>query len=279
MYYPQPPFDFTNGSPDFDSEINRNTDQARGLTGIVIAQPAPNALLWKPQLNYSALSTVGGTFYNPIGLIGVAGAAFATADSADYAFTSGSYTQLAWTYVLALPGAGEYPSIAERANYVSESDNQGWTLTITASNDPTPNQIRSQTFSNNNANFYALSTGVTAVANMLYMVAHTSNGTTRRIYLNGIERANSSSNPNPASASAALNVGQDLTTARIKTLRVLFYDRALSAHEIWQHYQQGTRDELFYPIGQRVITASRALSQFPPINKLRPAIFKPGLAR
>lgn len=127
------------------------------------------------------------------------------ASAADLAFTSGGWAIAAFCH-LGQVGAtsGQNPSIFGNTSYTSESVNSGWGLAQQGNPAPSSAVWTSFSFANNAFTSYALAGTSQAYVGDVFL-GHTSDGTTRRLVVNGIQEATSALSPNPLSSSAVVS--------------------------------------------------------------------------
>lgn len=146
------------------------------------------------------------------------------ADSSDLNWTSGAFTVAAWANYTTILG---YPGAIDRSTYVSESNNQGWYLNINQGS----GKYGFGSF-NNNAEALNLLKSTTTATTGPVMQAGTSDGTTRRIFINGVQEASTTNSPVPASRSS------NVVASTVGTLNyaVGIWRRALTAMELFEWY-------------------------------------------
>ena len=125
---------------------------------------------------------------------------YTTASTTDLDFTSGPFTAVAFSRLYVLPTGTTLADFIARADYTSESVNHGWQLTALGSGfGPGANRFV-WIVMNNNALTVTRLASATAIAIGDWLIAGTSDGTTRRIYVNGREEASTTNSPSPAAA-------------------------------------------------------------------------------
>lgn len=164
---------------------------------------------------------------------------FTEPDTADLNWSSGAWTAAVYTYIEAAAANGENRIIFGRVNYVNESSNQGWSLIWAAPDNGT--RFGFSAHNNNGGASYFLGSTTTWAAGNSYFVVGTSDATTRRIYLNGVEEANTTNSPVPASQTTNGLINQDSgfgadtgsgSTGKAHVLIAYAWNRELSAAEI-----------------------------------------------
>ena len=123
---------------------------------------------------------------------------------------------------------------------------------------------------NNGSAFYVLQSTTTPAAGLWFLVG-TSDGTTRRIYLNGRLENSTTNNANPLASGASLNNTSD--TDRCPILFGAAWRRTLTDGEIWQMYQPRLRWSMLQPGPGRLIPAN-ALT-VPPADSCMPQVNQP----
>lgn len=114
---------------------------------------------------------------------------FNVADDADWDWTSGPFSVAAYFRHTVNDGVNNIKMMS-RFNFVSNSNNQGWELETDAGSAKFRFNV-----GNNNANFGLATTTSRSVGD--HLLVGTSDATTRRIYLNGVQEAATTNNPTP----------------------------------------------------------------------------------
>lgn len=159
---------------------------------------------------------------------------FSLNDTVDLDWTSGGFTMASFVYVAAPPsGGGSIYIIQGRKRYGSESDNEGYALQVYVSGTA---KLTSDVFRDNgSANYHLIGTSTIGVGN--YAFAMTSDGTRRRIYVNGVQENSVTNNAIPVSNTTGLGLenGQDSgASGSIYSYIDYMWNRSLSAAEIKQ---------------------------------------------
>ena len=121
------------------------------------------------------------------------------------------------------------------SNYVSESNNQGWFFQLSGSN---PRKWDAGSFNNNGFANYSI-VGTTTVVEGEWFIVQTSDRTTRRLFVNGIQDASGTTNPIPAVNTAGTYNNTTLTAGiNAWTYAVYCWDRCLNPLEITRLYTE-----------------------------------------
>ncbi len=222
--------------PDLPFQINRAHPSIAGLVSLVVGSNAGAVELIQPR----AVTTAGTIVADRDGA-SIRDFALTASAATELDFTSGSFTVAAWVRLTAGITVNKFPTIFARRVYVSESNNQGWELA--AVNGGTP-AFSFRAFRNNGFASYQLNAGTPAAG--LWFIAGTSNGTTRRIYVNAVELNNTNLNANPVSSAG--NLANITDTDQIPILMGMAWARELSVKEISALYYENTRWSLIQPI-------------------------------
>lgn len=155
---------------------------------------------------------------------------FTPAQSLDCEFLSGPWSIATFFNIV---GTGNETVWARNA-HPSESTNSGWEIRVDSSN-----TFVFASYANNGAVFYVLSsTTVPAAGN--WVVVGTSDGITRRIYVNGRQEATTTNNPNPLTTNGGVVMG-----AGSGSVPALYFgaawNRCLDASEVWDLQQNPWR--------------------------------------
>lgn len=133
---------------------------------------------------------------------------YTAASTIDLGFTNGPYTVAGFGRVYTTVPLGNYSSMFERHAYVNESNNQGWQL-VSYGSGVGANKWNFVVMNNNGESQYLLPGTSVLTANTDWLVVGTSDGITRRIYVNGRLENTTTNNPNPAAAVGLLGTAQN----------------------------------------------------------------------
>jgi hypothetical protein len=156
------------------------------------------------------------------------------ANSTKFNWTGLSFSILIWFRCVATTTNGQYYTILGRANYASESSNQGWA--IQAYPPDNGQRIQWNVFRNNGSGSYTLNSNLTPVVGTDYFIACTSDGVTRRVYVNGVLQNSTTNNPVPLSCTAGSGliskVETGAPTGKFPLYEVQTFGRCLTQQEI-----------------------------------------------
>lgn len=161
---------------------------------------------------------------------------FTNASTTDLNFTTGVFSVAVLYYQPTTLGTGQYSVLFGRDSYISEGANTGWRFLLrNNAGDSFPGYVF-DVFANNDFNSYLLRiAGTPAVGT--HLLVGTSDGVTRRLYLDGFLGASTTLNPAPASSSANLyNTMTAVASAGVYAQWA--WNRTLSASEVQLLYQQ-----------------------------------------
>jgi hypothetical protein len=213
------------GKPPVGSVIDWNNPLSKGLVGCWLMNEGggfPRSLINGRPLNQAAVTwsakNKGLVIQNASGL---------KSDTAGLEFLSGSWSIIVYFYN-PQTFTSNYPSIFARTTYSNESTNSGWGIE--------GNNTKLTFLSRNDNGSYGLNSLTTPQANTNYIVVGTSDGTTRKIYLNGKFEAQTTNNPNPKdSVTNGISIGKT-AVMQVPTYMALAYNRCLSPSEIQSLY-------------------------------------------
>lgn len=123
-----------------------------------------------------------------VGFAGMGGTAFNGLSTTDLDFTS-AMSVGALVYMYAAPGLGVYVNFLTRNTYTNETTNTGFSLAIRPADDSRPGW-QFHLFNNWGAANYCLAHNGNLTKGLHYIVG-TTDGTTRRLYVDGVQRATS----------------------------------------------------------------------------------------
>lgn len=160
-----------------------------------------------------------------------AGGGFTNASTNNLNFTSGAFTVAGFFSLATNVASGQFPACCRRYHDGGNGDRAGWFL----GGDSTGNGLYFECARNDSPapGNSILSSGVSAVAGEWFLVG-TSNGITRRIFVNGVEKASTTNNANPLTETS----GNYQCTANNSTNRVYI-------HYAWEKRQLTQQEVLF----------------------------------
>lgn len=126
--------------------------------------------------------------------------AFSGADAElDWGTYAGPFSVITWFRCVTTPGAGHYPDIIQRGNYVGEANNNGWSLYAAASNDGfAPSKIVWRVSFNTATSLQTKSTTSLASGTDYFVVADANGGSgannIKHLYVNGALEATNTNN-------------------------------------------------------------------------------------
>jgi hypothetical protein len=206
--------------PGPDARIDRSHALARGLVGLLVPNRAGSLV------NLVTSQPIGGspTFGRHARGVTAENYTGNTAATTEWNFSSGPWSVAAYGHVTDVTGS-EQPTLIGRNAYVSESDNQGWELGGVSTG-----AYRFLVFNNNGFANYNLN-GSSSRVNGPVALAGTTDGTTRRLWVNGAEEANTALNANAASATAGLS-NASAATEHQHCYIAYAWNRELSARDV-----------------------------------------------
>jgi hypothetical protein len=146
-------------------------------------------------------SAAAATWVDTPGGIAARDWSIASAATADLAFVSGPWSLAVYFWVPAALTSSQFSLTLGRYVYSSEASNSGWRLFLR--NDASPG-YEFDSFVNNGFASYSLRGGGAPTPG-LHGIVHTSDGTTRRLYLDGALIATSTANLNPIATAGTLD--------------------------------------------------------------------------
>src|SRR5260221_5222410 len=133
----------------------------------------------------------------------------AVADTSDLNWTSGEFTAALWADTPAT-GVDIFCTVFDRSNYVSETNSQGWTLQLRATNDSFPG-INFLIFANNDFTNYSFASSVAYVAGPQFWAGKSTGTTAKAIIVGGPAYGNSRLVKTLSSAGNILPISQTTT--------------------------------------------------------------------
>jgi hypothetical protein len=239
-------------------ELDRAHPMALGLRSFVIPASLGGPLIdmAKPTRQSTTVSTAGTAVRFPYGhsvqnaIIGV------NAECADLNPSGPRWS--VFTLFFALNTAGSFQSPYSFINYVSEGSNQGWDFNVSGN-------ILFNSMANNGSGSYRLDSGVAVAANGTYAACGTVDGTTRRVYVDGTQRATTTNNLTPAANTTTNYIfGTNHNANNVfQTYIGAMWDRCLDASEVrslsFDPYQ------MLKPRTDTFVAASVPIVFFPPV--------------
>jgi hypothetical protein len=138
-----------------------------------------------------------------------------------------------------LPGTGEDLRVFQRALYTNESTNNGWAISVTASNDPNPNQYRTLIFNSNGTPNYNVLLGAATVGDHFVVGTQSTGGAGFRLgYLDGAFANNDASggsrNVTCTTCATGLQAGVTAGASAVGLYVGYVWRRIVSADEVAQ---------------------------------------------
>ena len=210
---------------------------ADGATPMIHAPKHPKAVLASSPLNRYR------TVHTNTGVDGMGGVVLRTGDTVECDYTN-SMSVGCLVYMFAAPGNGVFTTLMQRSTYTSESVNTGWTIQIRPPDDGAAGW-NFMLFNNWGFASYSMTFNGNLTKGLHHIVG-TTDGTTRRLYVDGVQRT-TSANASCASGNAAsgMFVGGNTSQLNIATVIHGFtMRRVLTADEIKRLWDEAKCDPL-----------------------------------
>jgi hypothetical protein len=214
-------FRFTNTKPVSGARIDWGSPLTRGLVALYVCDEAGGQI--RNLVNERQVGALG-TWAPHRGGLTVENFSGTIGGVPELNFASGAWTVGVFGEVANVTGS-EQPALFGRSVYVDESNNQGWEL-----GGASTGVWRFVAFNNNGfASYNLLGTG--SRANGPVSLFGTTDGTTRRLYVNGLVEASTNNNASIASASSGLYNSPGATEHQLLYIGYA-WNRCLSAAEV-----------------------------------------------
>lgn len=213
--------------PTENVEIDWLHPLARGMVMCLLAQP--NGAMVDLAKGSRGITTPPTIQINPSG-VSYKDWTISNASTTDLDFTSGAWAAGTFCHLSALsPTNGQNVQLLGRTAYTSEVANSGWSITQSGSPGIIP-QYAAYSFRNTDFNTYLLQGTSTATIGDQF-IGTTSDGTTRRLIVNGVSEVQTTNNANPVTSGGALTVVNVGTGVIDGTYLALAWDRDVSLGE------------------------------------------------
>jgi hypothetical protein len=147
-----------------------------------------------------------------------------------------------------------------RHSYVNESNNQGWSLSVLGTDfGGRSDKFEWDAFNNNAVASYGLTStiSVSPLSGKSVLMVGTSDGTTRRLFINGLQDGSTTNSPVPASLEAITRLGQPTSAAAIMSIYWgACWRRVLTAGEVRKLWMVSSQPGAV-PIGRSLGSTAR----------------------